>query len=398
MNGVSTDLDLGYAPEVQKLVDQAHGLIPLLRANAARGEEDRGIVAESADALRDAGFFRMSVPKSLGGDELDIRTQTAVIAAIGRGDASAGWLVSITGAAETLSSLVSAEGAKEMFGASPDVYVCANGGHHGATATRADGGYRVSGRFPTISGCEIGDWMILAVVPVVADGEPTGELISMAAPPKDGRIDRTWYVAGMQATGSHTVEYDGLFVPDSRVIKHEITPQGSLTNFPSLETFAAVAHRSIASLVGAVHGALDVVRATLDKGKPLIDTTYGTSLDSPVARQWLGEATHLVDTSYQHMLTASDIYDTARAAGSMSREERTRARRHGVSALEAARQALMRILDLGGTGGFASASPLQRYWRDFEVGSHHIHFNKFVAFEDYSRALLGAEEPVSVIH
>jgi 3-hydroxy-9,10-secoandrosta-1,3,5(10)-triene-9,17-dione monooxygenase len=395
---VSTDLDMGYAPEVQKLVDKAHGLIPLLRANAARGEEDRGLVAECADALRDAGFFRMSVPKRLGGDELDIRTQTAVIAAIGRGDASAGWLISITGAAETLSALISEEGAKELFGATPDVYVCANGGHHGATATRADGGYLVSGRFPTISGCEIGDWMILAVVPVVADGEPTGELVSMAAPPRDGRIDRTWYVAGMRATGSHTVEYDELFVPDSRVIKHTIDPERGLTNFPSLETFAAVAHRSIASLVGAAHGALDVVRATLDKGKPLIDTTYATSLESPVVRQWLGEATHLVDTAYQHLMTASDLYDASRAVGSMSREERTRARMHGVSALEAARQAMMKILDLGGTGGFAEANPLQRYWRDFEVGSHHIHFSKFVAFEDYSRALLGTEPPVSVIH
>ncbi|AXX31815.1 acyl-CoA dehydrogenase family protein [Actinosynnema pretiosum subsp. pretiosum] len=395
---MSTELDLGYGPDVQEIVDRAHGLVPLLRARAADGEADRGIARECADALREAGFFRMSVPKRFGGDELDIRSQVAAIAAIGRGDASAGWLVSITGAAETLSSLVSEEGAEEMFGATPDVYVCANGGHHGATATRGDGGYLVSGRFPTISGCEIGDWMILAVVPVVADGEPTGELISMAAPPRSGRIDRTWHVAGMRATGSHTVEYDSLFVPDRRVIEHEVTEAQGLTNFPSLETFAAVAHRSIASLVGAAHGALDTVRATLDKGKPLIDTTYAGALDSPLVRQWLGEATHLVDTAYRHMLTAADIYDAARARGDMSRQERTTARMHGTSALEAARQAMARILDLGGTGGFASANPLQRYWRDFEVGSHHIHFSKFVASEDYSRTLLGDPTPVSLIH
>ncbi|MGM1065417.1 acyl-CoA dehydrogenase family protein, partial [Saccharothrix sp. Mg75] len=389
---MSTDLDMGYAPDVRKLVDKAHGLIPLLRANAARGEEERGLAAECVDALRDAGFFRMSVPQWLGGDGLDVRGQSAVIAAVGRGDASAGWLVSIGVAAETLASLISKEGAKEMFGPSPDVFVCANGGHHSATATRADGGYRVSGRFPTISGCEIGDWMILAVVPVVADGEPTGELISLAAPPRDARIDRTWHVAGMRATGSHTVEYDALFVPDSRVIKHTLDPELGLTNFPSLESFAAVAHRTIASLVGTAHGALDVVRAMLDKGRPLMDTTYGSALESPVVRQWLGEATHLVDTAYQHVMTASDMYDSARAAGSMSREERTRARRHGASALDAARQAMMKILDLGGTSGFAESNPLQRYWRDFEVGSHHIHLSRLIAMEDYSRALLGTEQ------
>ncbi|GAB3449332.1 acyl-CoA dehydrogenase family protein [Actinophytocola sediminis] len=395
---MSTDLDMGYVPAVQKYVDRAQGLIPLLRANAARGEEDLTLAAECVDALRDAGFFRMSVPKRLGGDELDIRTQSAIIAALGRGDASAGWLVSITGAAEVLASLISEAGAKELFGATADAYVCANGGHHSATATRVDGGYEISGRFPTISGCEIGDWMILAVVPVVVDGEPTGELISGAAPPRAGRIDRTWNVAGMQATGSHSVEYDELFVPDSRVIEHTVDAAGGLTNFPGPDTFAVIAHRSIASLVGAAHGALDTVRAMLDKGKPLIDTTYTSSLESPVVRQWLGQATHLVDIAYRNLLTASDLYDSARAEGSMSREERTRARMHGVSALESARQAMLRILDLGGTSGFANTNPLQRYWRDFEVGSHHIHFSKFVAHEDYSRALLGIDPPVSVIH
>lgn len=395
---MSTDLDMGYEPGTQELVDRAEGLVPLLRANAARGEEDLTLAAECVDALRDAGFFRMSVPRRLGGDEVDIRTQTAIIAAIGRGDPSAGWLVSITGAAEVLTSLVSETGAKEMFGASADAYVCANGGHHSATATRTDGGYRTSGRFPTISGCEIGDWMILAFVPVLAGGEPTGQLISMAAPPRAGRIDRTWDVAGMRATGSHTVEYDELFVPDSRVIEHAVGADGTLTNFPSLETFAVIAHRSIASLIGAAHGALDTVRAMLDKGKPLIDTSYTTALDSPIVREWLGQATHEVDTAYRHLLTASDLYDSARAAGSMSRAERTRARRLGVAALETARQAMSRILDLGGTSGFANANPLQRYWRDFEVGSHHIHFSKFVAFEDYSRSLLGTEAPVSLIH
>ncbi|WP_170301418.1 acyl-CoA dehydrogenase family protein [Saccharopolyspora hirsuta] len=395
---MSAELDMRYAPELQKLVDEAHDLIPLLRAGSARGEEDRTLVAECADALRDAGFFRMNVPERFGGDELDIRSQVAIIAEIGRGDASAGWLVSITSAAESLGALLPEEGAKEVFGASPDVYVCANGGNHTATATRVSGGYRVSGRFPTISGCEIGDWMILAVVPVVADGEPTGELLSMAAPPRAGRIDRTWNVAGMQATGSHTVEYDELFVPDSRTVAHGVSPEGGLTNFPSLESFAAVAHRSIASLVGAAHGALDTVRATLDKGKPLVDTIYTNSLESPVVQQWLGQATHHVDTAYQHLLTAADIYDAARAAGSMSREDRTRARMHGTSALEAARQAVLKCVDLGGTSGFSSTNPLQRYWRDFEVGSHHIHFSKFVSFEDYSRSLLGTEPAVSVIH
>ncbi|MDN3265296.1 acyl-CoA dehydrogenase family protein [Streptomyces sp. CSDS2] len=395
---MSTDLDFGYEPEVQEVVDRARKLVPLLREHSARSEQDRRLAEECVEALRAAGFFRMSVPRAHGGDELSIRTQAAAIAEIGRGCASAGWLVGITGAAETLSNLIPEKGAQEIFGAGPDVFVCANGGHHSATATRVDGGYRVTGKFPTISGVEIGDWMILAVVPLVADGEPTGELVSLAAPPKEGRVHHTWNVAGMLGTGSHTVEFDGLFVPESRSIDHPVDPELGLQNFPKLETFAAVAHRTIAALVGAAHGALDTVWAMLDQGKPLVDTVYASSLESPVVRQWLAEATHDVDTAYHHLLASADMFDTAFAEGSMSRAARTRARLHMTSALRTSRQAMGKLLDLGGTSGFSSSSPLQRYWRDLETGSHHIHFNHLVSLEDYSRSLLGIDPPVSLIH
>ncbi|MET9293118.1 acyl-CoA dehydrogenase family protein [Streptomyces sp. NPDC003077] len=396
---MSTDLDFRYEPEVQEVVDRARKLVPLLREHSARAEQDRRLAPEAVEALRAAGFFRMSVPRAYGGDEFGIRTQAAAIAEIGRGCASAGWLVGITGAAETLSSLIPEKGAKEIFGATPDVFVCANGGHHSATATRVDGGYRVTGKFPTISGVEIGDWMILAVVPLVADGEPTGELVSLAAPPKEGRVHHTWNVAGMLGTGSHTVEFDGLFVPESRSIEHPLDPELGLLNFPKLETFAAVAHRTIAALVGAAHGALDTVWDMLEKGKPLIDTVHASALDSPVVRQWLTEAVHDVDTAYHHLLSSADMFDAAATAeGTMSRADRTRARLHMSSALQNARQAMGKLLDLGSTSGFSSSNPLQRYWRDLETGSHHIHFNRLVSLEDYSRSLLGVDQPVSLIH
>lgn len=395
---MSTYLDFGYEPEIQEVVERARKLVPLLREHSARSEQDRRLASESVEALRTAGFFRMSVPRAYGGDELSIRTQAAAIAEIGRGCASAGWLVGITGAAETLATLIPEKGAKEIFGGNPDVFVCANGGHHSATATRVDGGYRVTGKFPTISGVEIGDWMILPFIPLHTDGEPTGSIVSLAAPPKEGRIHHTWNVAGMLGTGSHTVEFDGLFVPESRSIDHPIDPELGMQNLPKLETFAAVAHRTIAALVGAAHGALDTVRAMLDKGKPLADTVYESSLDSPVVRQWLAEATHDVDTAYQHLLSSADMLDAAFAEGSMSRAARTRARLHMTSALQSSRQAMSKLLDLGGTSGFSSSSPLQRYWRDLETGSHHIHFNRLVSWEDYSRSLLGIDPPVSLIH
>ncbi|MFI9408679.1 hypothetical protein [Nocardia gamkensis] len=77
--------------------------------------------------------------------------------------------------------------------------------------------------------------------------------------------------------------------------------------------------------------------------------------------------------------------------------DRTRARRHMTAAIDRSREAILLLLDLDGTSGFATGSPLQRYWRDFETGSHHAHFNKLVSIEDYTRALLRIDPAVSVV-
>lgn len=390
-------LDWRQPPEVRRVVDEASALVPLLRENAARGEAERSLAPECVKALRDAGMFRLTVPKRFDGHDLDVRGQVATIAEVGRGCASAGWLVGIAAISGNVAARFPAEGVEEVFAGSPDTFICSSGGRHNATATKVDGGYRCSGRFATISGCEIADWALLAFMPVVADGSPTGEYVSLLAPTAEADIDRDWHVAGMLATGSHSIALPETFVPDRRALLHTQAPEADGT-VPAPARFAIIAHRCLASLVGAAHGALDTVRGMLERGKPLQDTVYTRSLDSPMVQRWLAESTHLVDNGYQHMFIAADEFDAAGVAGSMSREARTRARMHMTSALASSRRAMGLLLDLGGTAGFSSANPLQRYWRDFEVGSHHAHFSRIIAVEDYARALLDIDPTVSTIH
>jgi alkylation response protein AidB-like acyl-CoA dehydrogenase len=70
---------------------------------------------------------------------------------------------------------------------------------------------------------------------------------------------------------------------------------------------------------------------------------------------------------------------------------------HMVSSLERCREAMQRLLDLAGTSGFAQTHPVQRYWRDLEIGSRHTALNRPMIFEDYARSLLGTGAPVSLM-
>ena len=73
------------------IISRARALTPLLAAAASRVEEARALTPDALDAMHEAGLFRMLLPRSLGGAELELATFFQVACAIAEGDASAAW-------------------------------------------------------------------------------------------------------------------------------------------------------------------------------------------------------------------------------------------------------------------------------------------------------------------
>lgn len=85
------------------------------------------------------------------------------------------------------------------------------------TARRVDGGYRVTARKAPASGCEVGQ---VAVTSVRWDDAPDGPSVLHCSIPLSAEgvsIERTWDTLGLRATGSHTIVFDEVFVPDAAV-------------------------------------------------------------------------------------------------------------------------------------------------------------------------------------
>jgi alkylation response protein AidB-like acyl-CoA dehydrogenase len=59
--------------------------------------------------------------------------------------------------------------------------------------------------------------------------------------------------------------------------------------------------------------------------------------------------------------------------------------------------ALDSLITAHGSGGFALKSPLQRYWRDSNVGARHAFVLPDIAFESYGKTLLGVEDAIAPI-
>jgi indole-3-acetate monooxygenase len=79
----------------QRLLADIRELAPLVTLRAAEIEAGRRIPPDLVEALRSTGVFRMFVPQSHGGLELDLPTALEVIATLGRLDGSVGWTAMI---------------------------------------------------------------------------------------------------------------------------------------------------------------------------------------------------------------------------------------------------------------------------------------------------------------
>jgi alkylation response protein AidB-like acyl-CoA dehydrogenase len=381
-----------------ELLERIRDLVPLFRANAAQTESDQRVAAENIEALRAAGMFRLTVPAQFGGYQLALPHLLEIIYEAGRGCASTGWILANDAASTTFALGFAEDALRDMFGANPDALVYSTSNIPGSSASKVDGGYRFSGKFPWSSGCEFSDWVYIALAPLIeGESEPT-KLIIGVAPNDQVTVQQTWNCAGMNGTGTHTVIIDDLFVPEHRTLVIDVSPEHRVDEDERHTAVMRGSLQSLAALVGAAQGALDTVTAALAKRRPISLTTYSAAVDSPTVQIWYAEAAHLIDSAKLHMMHAGVEIDRFALEEPVPWVERARIRCHLASALGRAREGVDKLLDVAGASGFALSNPLQRYWRDLNVGSRHNAFNAPIIIEEYSRALLELRPSVTLTY
>jgi alkylation response protein AidB-like acyl-CoA dehydrogenase len=204
----------------QRLLANIRELAPHVILRAAEIEAARRIPLDLVETLRSIGVFRMFVPQSHGGLELDLPAALEVIGALCRIDGSVGWTAMIGAGSAIFVPYLPRETYDQVYQTGPDMIIAASAQPAG-TAEAVAGGWRVNGRWPFMSGCQNADWILgFCVVteggkplsgPVGEDGSPM--LRGFMLPARDWQIEDTWYVAGLKGTGSHHVTLRDTFVP-----------------------------------------------------------------------------------------------------------------------------------------------------------------------------------------
>lgn len=382
------------------LVERAAALVPLLRENAARTEQDRRVVEENIEALTEAGLFKLTVPRRFGGHEADFRTFLQVSTELARGCGSTAWVATLINVCNWIVGLTSDEAQQEVWGQNPDARVCGVLAPS-ATSRAVEGGQVITGRWGFASGSLHSQWASLGFPIVDASGAQIDQGMALI-PMTELGIEDTWYVAGMRGTGSNTLVADEVFVPDHRIMSVTRAVHGEYATPHKDEALYRSALVPVLALVlagpqvGLAKAGLDVVTGSLAKGKGISYTFYEKASEAPSTQIQLAEAAQLIDTAELHMLRAADDIDAWAAGGEyMPFIDRARARMDTGYIARRSREALDMLLSIHGAGSFAEASPLQRIWRDQETGSRHAVVNPAISSELYGRALLGIEQQVT---
>lgn len=188
------------------------GLEAEIRTRREEFEKRGHIPRDIVNALKKIGVYRAFVPKSLGGDEISPAAFCRLIERISKADASTGWVASF-GISTMYLGALSNDVFESLYRENPNL-TFAGALFPPQAAQEMPGGLLVSGRWPYCSGCMGAD-----LIGVGTKGsEQTGGLPRMTVMRADQvRIDQTWDTVGLQATGSHDIVVDKVFVT------HEMT-------------------------------------------------------------------------------------------------------------------------------------------------------------------------------
>jgi alkylation response protein AidB-like acyl-CoA dehydrogenase len=360
-----------------RMLADIRDLAPTIADRAPEIEAGRRVPADLVETLRSIGVFRMFVPRSHGGLELEIAESLEIIAELSRIEGSVGWVAVIGSGSAIFPAMLPRETYDEIYRNGPDVIYAASAAATMGTAEPTPKGLRVKGRWPFASGCQHADWILGACVmtengtplPGPAEGVP---LIRLAAlPASEWQIEDTWHVAGLKGTGSHHVALDNALVPEARfadIAGGTSCLPGPLFNAPL--QLISLMHSAIA--VGIAEGAMDDLIQMANAGRRQVraatalreSETFQSELGRVEADLKAARAYHEVQmtSQWRHAL-ASTLRNEALLT-------------QGVQSSVWITTACVRVADacftLGGGSALYESSPLQRRMRDLHAAAQHF--------------------------
>jgi indole-3-acetate monooxygenase len=360
--------------EFQPFQERIDALASLIGEHAAQSDQQRHLVSDVAVAMAKAGLYRSGVPRSIGGDEAHPLTQVQTIEAVSRIHGSTGWNLMI--GTEVMGALGAVANREVITPLYDDPALIISGALNPlGKATAQEGGYRVSGQWPFVSGIHNADYFWGQCV-VHDGGEPLrderGLVICEALVPVDEvEILDTWHVSGMRGSGSHDVLITDVFVPHqfiSQVQRQRPIESGTLYRLPM---YSRLAYNKIGVALGVARSAIESFISLACEKKP-----RGSSRqlrERTDAQRAVAEAERILGSARSYAFDCiSELWETVDRGSTPTARQRALLQLSCSGAASEAVRAVELVYAAAGASANFEASPLERCMRDVLVVRQHI--------------------------
>ena len=359
----------------EELVAKAKALGPVLRERAAKTEADRTLPKETIRDFQEAGFFRILQPKRWGGYELDPQVFFEVQWTIAEACPSSAWVLGVVAVHAWQVAVFPLQAQEEVWGNDTSVLVSSSYAPTGKIE-KAEGGYKVSGRWSFSSGSDHCQWVFLGGFVPTGPGERP-DMRTFLLPRSDYVIDDTWHTAGLRGTGSKDIVVEGAFVPEHRTHKmmdgfKRDNPGNAHNPAPLYRLpFGLVFVRSVSTTaIGIAQGALDAYR---EVAATRVAAGDGAKVaEDPTAQVVASQAEAAIDESKTILLRDFDeMMAKVRAGEDLTLERRVKFRYDSARVVQRCMEAVDGLFTASGGRAIFLNSPLLRYFLDVHAARAH---------------------------
>jgi alkylation response protein AidB-like acyl-CoA dehydrogenase len=351
-------------------IGRARTLAPLVAAHADDIEHRRELPPVLREALIEAGFYRLLLPRSLGGAELRPVTFVRVIEQIAQADASTAWCLNQTSGCSMTAAYLARDAAREIFGRRDGILAWGPGP---GEARVVDGGYRVTAKFAFASGSHDASWLGAHLPIIERDGAPrlhrdgSPVVCTLLFPKAAATMTDIWHVIGLRGTGSDEYAVRDLFVPERFCVARDDSARcyehGLLYRFSSLQLYAS----------GFAGVAMGIARRTLDAFIELARDKVPRGArhalrDNNVVQSQVARAEAKLGAARAYLLRAlATITDEVARSGKLSLEQRMTIRLAATFAIHQARDVVDAAYHAAGATAIFAANPFERRFRDIHT-------------------------------
>src|SRR5438552_7487033 len=362
--------------DAQPPVRAAAGLRSVIRGYHDEIEREQRLPKALVEQFHAACFYRLVIPRELGGLQADPLTYVRVVELLAEGAGSVGWNVANNSIGQLVTLGLPDEGVQEIYSRG-DTVIAGTAVMGGGRAVPVDGGYRVTGRWPFGTGCQESSWMLGSFQ--IFDGDqprrsPDGTSVywrGLRARSEARIVGGSWDVTGMRATGSFDWTVDEVFLPERRTMVHAGVPlDNQWKRWPgvsyALPAQAWVGPHHSAVITGIGRAGIDALIELATEKTPRGRTAR--LCENPQVQDAIGRADAMLNAgrAYRSAMV-TELWNTVAAGEEATLEQRARCRLAAAHAADSAREAMDLMYRQGGSTSYRRESRLAECWRDLHV-------------------------------